>query len=165
MEHTKSTVHDSEVPTPHAQAVAALHRALALAQPAAMQQALTLQTLFGGWASRTAGTGISTLHLTHFSIDAQSMTEWLQLQAAIVQRLQEQQQEWMLGWAGWLHERARVKRANTMSKLLEQEFDLLARFVLLLSGQAVDLVTLQENVEVNTGYWIGQKLASKSGAA
>ncbi|WP_051975315.1 hypothetical protein [Cupriavidus necator] len=60
----------------------------------------------------------------------------------------------------WLQERARIRRANSVSKLMEQEFDLLARFVLLLSDQAVDLVTLQENVEVNTGYWLGQKAAA-----
>ncbi|MNL85673.1 hypothetical protein D3C87_2140700 [compost metagenome] len=52
-----------------------------------------------------------------------------------------------------------------MSKLVEQELDLLARFGLLLSNQWVDLVTLQENIEVNTGYWVAQTLAAKTDQA
>lgn len=145
--------------------VPALHRAIAMAQPAAVQRSTTMQTLVAEWAQRTARTGAKAMTLAPFSLDPQVVTEWLQLQSAIAERLQSQQQVWLQGWALWLEERAQVRRANTMSKLMEQEMDLLGRFVLLLSGQMVDLVTLQENVEVNTGYWVSQTLAEKTGDA
>ncbi|WP_354683774.1 hypothetical protein [Cupriavidus necator] len=138
----------------------AVQHAMAAAHPAALQQALTLHALLGGWATRAVGNGVAAASLGPFAVDAQTWTELFQLQAAIIRRLHDQQQQNLQGWAGWLQERAQVRRANTMSKLVEQEFDLLARFVLLLSDQAVDLVTLQENVEVNTGYWLGQKAAA-----
>ena len=162
MERLPMNPTDSGVPTQPAPAASTLHSALALTQPAAVQHAMTVQKLMAGWVTRTAGTGIKALTLAPFAADPQTWTELLQLQSAIVHRLQEQQQENMQGWAAWLQERAQLNRANTMSKLVEQEFDLLARFVLLLSDQMVNLVTLQENVEVNTGYWLGEQLAAKS---
>lgn len=143
----------------------AVQDALAAAHPAALQRALTLHALLGGWATRAVGNGVAAASLGPFAVDAQAWTELFQLQAAVIRRLHEQQQQNLLGWAGWLQERARLKRANTMSKLVEQEFDLLARFMMLLSDQAVNLVTLQENVEVNTGYWLGQKAAAAAAPA
>lgn len=146
---------------PSAEAAQSLHHALLQTPPAAAQRALTLQTLMGEWAMRTGGTAAKALTLAPFSFDPQVMTELVQLQSAIAQRLQAQQQVWVQQWSGWLQERGQVRRANTVSKLVEQEFDLLARFVLLLSDQMLDLVTLQENVEVNGSYWVQQVLEAK----
>ncbi|RDK05017.1 hypothetical protein [Cupriavidus lacunae] len=165
MEGTMMSPHDGALTVTKTEALPAVHRALAMTQPAALQRTQMLQTLMNGWALRTAGTGVKTLNLAPFSMDAQVLTELFQLQSAIVLRLQAQQQGWMLGWTAWLQERAQVKRANTMSKLVEQELDLLSRFGLLLSNQMVDLVTLQENIEVNTGYWVAQTLAAKTDQA
>ncbi|CAG2158674.1 hypothetical protein [Cupriavidus numazuensis] len=149
-------------PTAHnGEAAQAFHHALLQTPPAAAQRALTLQTLMGEWAMRTGGTATKALTLAPFSFDPQVMTELVQLQSAIAQRLQAQQQVWVQQWSGWLQERGQVRRANTVSKLVEQEFDLLARFVLLLSDQMLDLVTLQENVEVNGSYWVQQVLEAK----
>ncbi|MGN5476244.1 hypothetical protein ACTMU2_02165 [Cupriavidus basilensis] len=58
--------------------------------------------------------------LAPFSLDPQVMTELVQLQSAITQRLQAQQQVWVQQWSGWLQERGQVRRANTVSKLVEQ---------------------------------------------
>ncbi|WP_051320522.1 hypothetical protein [Cupriavidus sp. amp6] len=118
----------------------------------------------GEWAMRTGGTAAKALTLAPFSFDPQVLSELVQLQSAVAQRLQAQQQAWLQQWSGWLQERGQVRRANTVSKLVEQEFDLLARFVLLLSDQMLDLVTLQENVEVNSSYWVQQVLAAKTDA-
>ncbi|MBP0632658.1 hypothetical protein [Cupriavidus sp. AcVe19-1a] len=145
-------------------AAQALHHALLQTPPAAAQRALTLQTLMGEWAMRTGGTAAKALTLAPFSFDPQVLSELVQLQSAVAQRLQAQQQAWLQQWSGWLQERGQVRRANTVSKLVEQEFDLLARFVLLLSDQMLDLVTLQENVEVNSSYWVQQVLAAKTDA-
>ncbi|BDB28826.1 hypothetical protein Tamer19_58670 [Cupriavidus sp. TA19] len=161
MKGTMMTPRNPAVSVTKAEALPAAQQALAMTQPAALQLTQTLQSLMSGWAMRTVGTGVKTVNLAPFTMDAQVLTELFQLQYAIVQRLQAQQQEWMQGWTAWLQERAQVKRANTMSKLVEQELDLFARYGLLVSNQLVDLVTLQENIEVNTGYWVAQTLTAK----
>lgn len=162
MNGTMMTSHDRALTVTNNETLPAVHHALAMSQAATLQRTQVLQTLMNGWALRAAGTGMKTVNLAPFSLDAQVLTELLQLQYAVVQRLQAQQQEWMQGWAAWLQERAQVRRANTMSKLVEQELDLLVRFGLLLGNQMVDLVTLQENIEVNTSYWVAETLAEKT---
>ena len=81
---------------------------------------------------------------------------WLslaQLQAASLQKLIAQQDGWLAQWQGWLHSASQLSQANTVSKLLEQEMNLTLRAVQIVGQQAVDLATLQENLEVNYGYW------------
>lgn len=81
---------------------------------------------------------------------------WLsltQLQAASLQKLIAQQDGWLAQWQGWLHSACQLSQANTVSKLLEQEVNLTLRAVQIMGQQAVDLATLQENLEVNYGYW------------
>lgn len=81
---------------------------------------------------------------------------WLslaKLQAASLQKLIAQQDNWLAQWQGWLHTACQLGQANTVSKLLEQEMNLALRAVQIIGQQAVDLATLQENLEVNYGYW------------
>lgn len=81
---------------------------------------------------------------------------WLslaQLQAASLQKLIAQQDGWLAQWQGWLHSASQLGQANTVSKLLEQEMNLTLRAVQIVGQQAVDLASLQENLEVNYGYW------------
>jgi hypothetical protein len=81
---------------------------------------------------------------------------WLsltQLQAASLQKLIAQQDGWLAQWQSWLHSACQLSQANTVSKLLEQEVNLTLRAVQIMGQQAVDLATLQENLEVNYGYW------------
>jgi hypothetical protein len=76
-----------------------------------------------------------------------------QLQAASLQKLIAQQDSWLAQWQGWLHSAGQLQQANTVSKLLEQEINLALRAVQIVGQQAVDLASLQENLEVNYGYW------------
>lgn len=81
---------------------------------------------------------------------------WLslaQLQAASLQKLIAQQDSWLAQWQGWLHTACQLGQANTVSKLMEQEVNLTLRAVQILGQQAIDLASLQENLEVNYGYW------------
>ena len=87
-------------------------------------------------------------------LDGHDLSGLLQMQEAMCQRLQAQQQDFAREWVDWLHNCARARRANTMSKQLEQDVDLLGQWVMLWSRQMVDLATLQENFEVNTEYWL-----------
>ena len=77
----------------------------------------------------------NTAALLPFTTRLQTWQELWQMQQAVLQQTQQMQQGWMQGWTAWLGEFGQFKRANTMSKLVEQEFNLLAQLVLLLQGQ------------------------------
>lgn len=157
MTNTNHTPSTSQV-----EAISALQQAMAQAHPVAMQHALTLHTLMSGWLTRAANSGIAAVKLNPFAANPQTWGELLQLQGAVMQQLQQQQQDWLRGWAAWTQEAAQIKHVNTMSKLVEQEFNLVAQFVQLLSEQATNFVNLQENIEVNYSYWVSEELGSKS---
>ncbi len=85
------------------------------------------------------------------------------LQQASAQKLLEQQNEWMNDWRDWWNTAQQLPRANTVSKLLEQEFDLALRMVQIYSNQAVNWANLQENFEVNYGHWAHQQAKAIGG--
>ncbi|MFN9708275.1 MAG: hypothetical protein ACK53K_07185 [Burkholderiales bacterium] len=85
------------------------------------------------------------------------------LQQASAQKLLEQQHEWMNDWRDWWNTAQQLPRANTVSKLLEQEFDLALRMVQIYSNQAVNWANLQENFEVNYGHWANQQAKAARG--
>jgi hypothetical protein len=146
----------------HAEAVSAWQQAMALAHPVAIRHGLTLHTLLSGWLTRATSSGIAAAKLIPHGAHPQTWVELLQLQQAVLQQLQQQQKDWWQGWAAWTQEAAQLKRVNTMSKLVEQEFNLMAQLVLLLGEQTTNWVTLQENIEINYGYWVSEELGAKS---
>jgi hypothetical protein len=148
--------------TTTAAAAAAVQRTAPAAHAAAVQDTLKAPVLLGGWAARSATNGIDTARLLAFGVDAQTWGELFQMQQAIFQRLALQQQAWLQGWAGWNQQRAQMRAANTVTKLVEQECNLIAQIGQLLIDQTTNLVALQENVEVSYAYWLNQKLGALS---
>jgi hypothetical protein len=143
-------------------AASALQRSVPAAHAAAVQDSLKAPVLLGGWAVRAAGNGIDTGKLLAFGMNLQTWDEIFQMQKAILQRLMQQQQDWLRGWTVWNQERASIKGANTVSKLVEQEFNLAAQIGQLFLNQTTNLVALQENVEVAYAYWLNEKLGPLS---
>lgn len=131
-----------------------------LAPPPAVEHLLKRHALLSRQLAQATQHGWSTAALLPFTTQPQTWQELLQLQQAVVQQVQQLQHGWIDGWTAWLGEFAQLKRANTMSKLVEQEFNLVAQFVLLLQGQATDWTNLQENIEVNYGYWLSEQARS-----
>ena len=84
--------------------------------------------------------------------------ELLELQFAIAERLHGLQTSWWQGWATWVEEFGKLRRADTMSELMEQQWNLLEQFAAQLKAQALDVVELQDQVEVGCGYWVAQTL-------
>jgi hypothetical protein len=101
---------------------------------------------------------MSTVQLMPQLAQPDTLNELLQMQSAVMRRLQQQNQAWIEGCAALVHDYAQIKQANTMTKLLEQQFNLFANFGQLMNAQITGLVGLQENVEVDFGYWAHQKL-------
>ena len=137
---------------------AAAHASL----PAAMPHMRKAADVLGNWAARAAGTGFATAALLPWRIDSQSWPqiwqELWQMQDSVWQRQRQLQDNWLQGWLAWSNECTQARGANTLSKLVEQEFDLVAQWQELLSGQATDVVSLLENLEINYAYWVNEKL-------
>ncbi|KAB2965041.1 hypothetical protein [Zoogloea sp.] len=89
--------------------------------------------------------------------DASLLTEGLAIQAAVMKRLATQQAQWLEGLQAIASEAARVRRVNTLSKLMDQESDLYARFNALLASQATATMELIESVQISVGYLVAQK--------
>jgi hypothetical protein len=139
-------------------AMAQTAKATRAATPPPVQHLQSLQILMGQWMARSSGNAANTAALLPHVWSTDLWQEMGQMQAAILRRLQLQQQAWVAGCTGLATEYQEGKRANTMSKLVEQQCNLVAQFGQLLSQQATSLVGLQENIEVDYGYWVSQKL-------
>jgi len=89
--------------------------------------------------------------------DASLVTEMVQMQRSIFQRLATQQTDALRGLAEISARAAHIRKANTVSKLMEQEYDLFAQFNALIVAQATTLVELAENIQMNAGYLLTRK--------
>lgn len=129
-------------------------------QPLVVEHLLKRHSLLSRQLAQATRHGWTTAALLPFATRPQTWQELLQLQQAVLQQVQQLHHGWIDGWSAWLGEFGQLKRANTMSKLVEQEFNLVAQFVLLLQGQATDWTNLQENIEVNYGYWLSEQVGA-----
>ncbi len=116
------------------------------------------QELIGDAASRQLSTW-QALWFAAFKPDFNGglQVEGLQMLGAVFQRLATQQTQFLQGLQDIASEASRVGKANTMSKLMEQEYDVSARLGALLVGQASALLELMESVQIGCGYILAQK--------
>jgi hypothetical protein len=133
------------------------HHTAHAALPVHARKALAL---ISSWAARAAGNRIATAELLTLRMDPETWGELWQIQQAAWQRQQQWQNDLWQGLLAWTRECAEIKGANTMSKLVEQEFNLAGQLGDLMRDQATGLVALMENVQVDYAYWVNQKLRS-----
>ena len=126
-------------------------------KPAPLRHVQTIVNLSNQWLARNANNSAISAGLLPAALDANTWKELLAMQAAVLQRLQDQQKSWVEGINGLTQDYAQIKQANTMSKYAEQQFNLIAQFGQLVSAQATALMGLQENIQVDYGYWAAQK--------
>jgi hypothetical protein len=80
---------------------------------------------------------------------AQQPQVWMDLinqQQSILQQLQRQQQDWLHGWFGWMQQMTSPQQTQTVSRLIEQEFDLMTRFVRFMGEQTRNFAQMQEHM-------------------
>jgi len=135
-----------------------LREIVSQAVPATIGHAWTTHNLLSRRITRTFNNGLFTAGLAAHLMDPQIWSDLLQLQAAVMQRLQQQNRAWLKGCAILMEDYAQIKQANTMSKLVEKQYNLMAQWSLLIGNQATNMIGLQENIEVDYGYWASQKL-------
>ncbi|MBL8483704.1 MAG: hypothetical protein JNJ60_16015 [Rhodocyclaceae bacterium] len=93
--------------------------------------------------------------------DVSLVAEMLQLQQAIFQRLASQQAEAMKEFMDILSGAGHIRNANTVSKLMEEEYDFFAQLQALATAQATACMELAETAQVNAGYLISRRVPGK----
>ncbi|NRF70565.1 hypothetical protein HLB44_26525 [Aquincola sp. S2] len=117
--------------------------------------------LFGQMGWRAAGVhAAAAATLPWHAGDAATWHELWALQSAVAERLQQQQRAWLDGCTALLQDYAQLGQANTVAKVVDQEFDVAARFNALVKDQLTDVIELVENAQVNWGYWLSRKQAA-----
>lgn len=123
---------------------------------AAMKKTLGAQELISASLQRQAGLcARAPQMLLHW--DQQTWNEWLEMQQAIMKRTMQLQQQWQEQQQQYVEECGQIRKVNTMSKLMEQEMNLLLQCGAMLTKQMTDCVMLFENVQSNMAYWLSQK--------
>jgi hypothetical protein len=122
-----------------------------------VERAVKTHMLLNDWAVRTANSWLDTAQLLAFGSDAATWGEWLRLQQAFAQRLIQHNQTWLQGWGEWVQQREQLRSANTMSKRIEQECDLMGQFGLWIGDQVTNFSMLMENTQVSYAYWLNEK--------
>ena len=134
--------------------------ALASSALTSVAHALTAHRLAKKYAASMANNGALSLNLATRLWDPEVWSESMQLQAAILRRLEVQGQNWRTGCTVLLEDYGQLRQANTMSKLLEKQCNLSSQFAQLLGNQATNFVALLENIDVDYGYWASQKASA-----
>lgn len=93
--------------------------------------------------------------------DASMLIEAVQMQQAILQRLTTQQTQFLQDLNELVASAGSIGKANTMSKLMDQEYDFFAQFQALLTGQATALMELMESAQIGYGYLFSRGNAGK----
>lgn len=86
-----------------------------------------------------------------------AMADILEMQGAIFRRLAQQQTEWTQGLEDLARLVAGIRDVNTMSKLMEQEFNVYARLGALVNAQATATMELMESIQIGYGYVIARQ--------
>jgi hypothetical protein len=122
--------------------------------------AYRLQYLLNQLALRGLGNQMTMACVLPMRTDFQTWEELFAIQAAVWQRLQQQHADWVAGCNAMVQEYSQLKRANTLSKFVEQEYNVFAQMGALMSAQAASFSGLLENLQVDMGYWVAQKRAA-----
>jgi hypothetical protein len=147
--------------SPRALAVAdtpALHEVAARKAAAPLEHAATAGRLMQRQVARTVSNGMLTAGLAPLFGDPEIWRESMQIQAAIMERLREQQDDLLKGCAILIDDYSQIHRANTISKLVEKQCNLLTQWSELLTVQSTNFMALLENIEVDYGYWASQRM-------
>jgi predicted phage tail protein len=137
--------------------VGAESEAIASSAASSVAHAATAQKLTQRYAASMANNGALSLALAGRLWDPTVWSESLQMEAAIARRLHGQGLDFRKGCTVLLEDYGQLRQANTMSKLVEKQCNLMAQFGQLMTSQATNFVALLENIDVDYGYWASQK--------
>lgn len=125
--------------------------------PHPVHRALKINEL--GWqlGHSLVGNQVGAMHLLASQPSLQLWEEISQMQQAVYKRMQEQQDEWLQGMCSIFTEYSEMKKANTLSKLVEQECNMLNQLASLSTSQLTAWVGMMENIQIGYAWWLNQK--------
>ena len=115
-------------------------------------QEQTWQLSHGLWRNQLA-----TLHLLTHKPDLNLWQELLTMQGEVIKLIQAQQSEWLNGYNGLYGEYAELKKADTLSKMVEQECSLMNQIISLATTQMSGWISMLENIQRGYAGWLQQK--------
>jgi hypothetical protein len=116
-------------------------------------------SLVSNYTTRHFHNHMASTTVCHPGSELNTWLELMNLQQAMAQRWMQQQMEGFNGMLTLFQERRQLKKANTLSKWFEQEYNWSANLQALIASQTTHMVSLMENIQVDYGYWVAQKTA------
>lgn len=128
-------------------------------------RALTLQASAGQLAARQASQWIGLgAALPLLALDAQTTQQGLAMAKAAVTDWLSWQAQWLDGLNELGTQLSEVRQANTVSKLADQELDVVQQAFALAGAQASAAMRLAENQQTSLAWWLQQRAEAVSGA-
>jgi hypothetical protein len=90
-------------------------------------------------------------------LDGETFREFLSLQNAVISRALKQQESLIDGFMDVIGKYKGMKNVNTLSKYVEQEYDIVSQCGNLINKQVTGWTGLLENIQVDYAYWLSQK--------
>ncbi len=137
------------------------HQEFVLPQTALMAHSQATQKMLSHCSERVMKNCMASATVMPELMKKDTITELMQLNSSVFNRLHQQYQESFNGFSALITDYVQIKNANTMTKFVAQQFNLLGQFGQLMQEQTTNLLTLQENIEVDYAYWVNKKVHSK----
>lgn len=94
------------------------------------------------------------------AFDPAAAAQGLQLAAAAADQWGSLLRLWFEGLDELGSEMGELRQANTLSKYVDQEMNLVQQTLALFSNQATATVRLAENIQINLAFWLAQRAAA-----
>ena len=95
--------------------------------------------------------------LPALSFQPAAIDEGMAFAVAITQQFSTLQGQWMQGLIELGQEMGEMRQVNTVTKLVDQEMNLLQQGFSLVSSQMTATVRVMENIQVNVAWWLSRK--------
>ncbi|KMO29127.1 hypothetical protein VQ03_29510 [Methylobacterium tarhaniae] len=116
-------------------------------------------------ATRSAANAVGTAQLLAANPDSRIIDELCEMQGAFAKQLWKIDQDWRAGLMRIYEGSLSLRRANTVSKVVEQDFNLIGQYGDLVTNCMTSVATLVENTNVGYSYWLAKKIEAAKAAA
>ena len=120
----------------------------------AMSALLLAQHVASSQSAQAADVGTA---LPYLGADGSAAPQALAFGAAVLQQCASLQAQWLEGLAELGREMGEVRAANTLSKYVDHEMDLIQQSVALVADQLTATARLMENIQVNAAWLLSQR--------
>ncbi|KQV83015.1 hypothetical protein [Rhizobacter sp. Root1221] len=121
-------------------------------------RAWSLQSLAGHLlVSQSANAAQAAAALPAMALDGTAATQGAAMTHAIAKQWMSLHALWVDGLAELAQEMGQFRHANTLSKYVDQEVNLVQQSLALVSNQATATVRLLENIQVNVAWWLSKR--------